>query len=97
MGPSPALEESVVARRGARSHVAPPGLWWLSEPPLGLPVSLYILCIAKGPGREDVSGTEVQALLRAGSARSRGCLFLVGPSGGVNILQFFRLKGNAFF
>ncbi|VFV41057.1 potassium voltage-gated channel [Lynx pardinus] len=43
LGPSPALDESVVARRAARSHVAPPGLWWLSEPPLGLPMSLYIL------------------------------------------------------
>lgn len=90
LGQHPAPDESVVARRAARSHAmqhraGPSGLQRLSELSLGLPTPLHTLCAAKGPGRRDTGGTEIQPVLRAQSAQNKGCLLLVGPSTGVNL------------
>lgn len=87
LGQCPALDESVVARRAAQSRVVPcrvglSGLRWLSELSPALPTPLYTSCIVKGPGREDVGGTEIQPCLGLGQRRTRdACFWWVLPQG----------------
>lgn len=54
--------------------------------PLGAPLVLGHPVPAKGPGREDASGAEIETVPRGGSAQSKECLFLTGPSRRVNFL-----------